>query len=96
MHRFIFITRVPKKTLSDARDRTVFIELEDITMYFLERKSPTKKQLKAYKSLESYNYFTIGLVYELFVRTFDDVKLLIATVKRSYRSWKHCELLGNY
>jgi hypothetical protein len=55
-----------------------------ITMYFLQRKSPTKEQLKAYNSLESFNYFKIGFVNELFVRTFDDVKLLIATVKRSY------------
>jgi hypothetical protein len=74
-----------KNTLSDETEQYPPIELEDITMYFLERKSPyTNEQIKAYKSLESYKYFKSGFVYELFVRTFDDVKLLIATVKRSY------------
>ncbi|XP_078351893.1 uncharacterized protein LOC144636534 [Oculina patagonica] len=63
------------------------IEFPDIVNYLLFSTSKfTKEQVKAYKSLQSYQYFVAGLVRSMFVgKATQDTRILIGKVNHSQR-----------
>ena len=71
---------------SQSMDKWPEIEFPDIVNYLLFSTSKfTKEQLKAYKSLQSYQYFVAGWVRSIFVgKATHDTTILIGKVRKTF------------
>jgi hypothetical protein len=75
-----------KAKLSSKIEQFPPIDKSDITMYFTKSRSPySDEEIKAYKSLESYKYYESKYVREMYVKSFDRVKLIMGIVQRALR-----------
>ena len=73
-------------TYSQSMNEWPEIEFPDIVNYLLFSTSKfTKKELKAYKSLQSYQYFVAGWVRSIFVgKATEDTTILIGKVRKTF------------
>ena len=89
---------IPKKEWTNKVDLWPEIEYPDIVNYLVNTQSTyTLKDMKAYKSLESYNQFVCGWVKEVGQITFGDKCLMSARVRHSQRMNEtplHCWLIA--
>ena len=71
---------------SQSMDEWPEIEFPDIVNYLRFSTSKfTKEQLKAYKNLQSYQYFVAGGVRSIFVgKTTEDTTILIGKVRKTF------------
>ena len=73
--------QIKKEELSSDISKFSPVTYPDIVNYFLFSLSPlTKEELKAYKSLDSYNQFVSGWVKEVKTKLFGETTLVIGRV----------------